>query len=101
MEQEFLRQRKTVCGVAGLANLGNTCYMNSALQALAHCPPLRNYFLVMGGVPVLTNIRTTGKAVVSVAFNDLLKRLWAEHTVTAVRPAMLLYVSVAFLGYFS
>jgi len=32
-------------GLRGMANLGNTCYMNSTLQALSSTMILRNYFL--------------------------------------------------------
>ena len=32
-------------GKTGLANLGNTCYMNSAIQCLSNTKPFREYFL--------------------------------------------------------
>lgn len=36
---------KTVRPPVGLYNLGNSCYMNSVLQAFLNAPPLRNFFL--------------------------------------------------------
>ncbi|VVD00020.1 unnamed protein product [Leptidea sinapis] len=36
-------------GLVGLQNMGNTCYMNAALQALSNTQPLTSYFLECAG----------------------------------------------------
>lgn len=69
-------------GTVGLANLGNTCYMNSALQFLSNLKAFANYFLSNRYLPRL-NISETNKdgsfGFVTCAYADLVKRLWFSH----------------------
>jgi ubiquitin carboxyl-terminal hydrolase 4/11/15 len=44
-------------GITGLMNLGNTCYMNSALQCLMHVEELASYFLSMWIVLTLRTLK--------------------------------------------
>ena len=64
-------------GLVGLRNLGNTCYMNTALQCLSNCAELRNYFL--DGYPEkdVNNFNVLGfKGLIAFSFENFIKRLW-------------------------
>lgn len=62
---------------SGLSNLGNTCFMNSTLQCLAHTDPLRRYFLTKEYKMDLNRDNPLGTGgELATEFAKLLKEMW-------------------------
>ncbi|CCD23082.1 putative ubiquitin-specific protease UBP12 NDAI_0B00480 [Naumovozyma dairenensis CBS 421] len=77
-------------GTIGLTNLGNTCYMNSALQCITHIPIFRDYFLYGTFQKEVNEGNPLGyQGYMARAFSDLIQSLFGDNitSTTAYSPS--------------
>ncbi|CAL8278672.1 unnamed protein product [Merluccius merluccius] len=93
-EEDELKPR----GLTGMKNIGNSCYMNAALQALSNCPPLTQFFLDCSGL-----VRTDKKPALCKSYYKLISELWHKKRPSYVVPTSLSHgiklVNPMFRGY--
>nr|XP_025039391.1 ubiquitin carboxyl-terminal hydrolase 2 [Pelodiscus sinensis] len=80
------KNSKTVQGLTGLRNLGNTCFMNSILQCLSNTKELRDYCLQNQYVRDLNNSSRMHTALMA-EFAKLIQLLWTSPPNEAVSPS--------------
>ena len=71
--------KESSIGLKGIRNIGNTCYMSTALQCISNCVELRNYFLFAKPRNDVNTSNVLGyKGLVAYGFEYLIKKLWLD-----------------------
>ena len=77
LNQEISFPKKSKMGLTGIINIGNTCFMNSAIQCLSNCFQLTKFFLTnlyLSEINTENKLGSGGK--IAKSYKDLLKQLW-------------------------
>lgn len=67
-------------GACGLRNVGNTCYLNSGMQALSHIRPLRDFFLqeqIVKQVKEKNAQSKTSRSKLALLYAICMEKLWS------------------------
>jgi ubiquitin C-terminal hydrolase len=69
-------------GLSGLANIGNTCYLNSCMQVLSHTYELNNFLATNDG-EYKTKLNKIPDSIILLEWDKLRELLWTKNCVVA------------------